>query len=535
VSADPTQVDVVVVGAGFAGLYLVHRLREQGRSVVALEAGDSVGGTWYWNRYPGARCDVPSLEYSYSFSKELEQDWEWTERYPTQPEILRYLNHVADRFELRPHIRLQTRVTAATFADATDRWTVETDTGERLVARFCVMATGCLSHRRTPEFPGIERFRGDWYLTSDWPTDGVDFSGKRVGVIGTGSTGVQVIPQVARQASHLTVFQRTACYSIPAQNRRLSDEEQAAFKAEYRKWRAVARTTPTGMTNQRGEKGAADFTPEEQRALLERGWAIGGPGNFMGAFNDVMVNKASNDVVAEFIRGKIRTTVHDPAVAERLCRQTYPVGTKRICIDIDYFETYNRESVELVDICEAPIEAITDAGIRTTAGDHPLDVIVFAIGFDAMTGALNAIEIKGAGGRRLRDAWAAGPSTYLGLAIHGFPNLFTVTGPFSPSVFTNMVVAIEDHVEWISACIAHVEAGGHTRIEPTVEAEHAWVEHALQVGSATLLPLADSWYVGANVPGKPRLVMQYLGGLQHYRARCDEIAVSGYEGFDLRP
>jgi len=533
-AGSPKGVDVVVVGAGFSGLYLVHKLRAQGLDVVCLEMGDGVGGTWYWNRYPGARCDVPSLEYSYTWSPGLEQEWEWTERYPRQPEIRAYLDHVADRFDLRPHIRLSTRVTAATFDDARDRWTVETEHGDRYEARYVVMATGCLSVRKKPPFEGLDSFAGDWYQTSDWPEEGVDFTGKKVAFVGTGSTGCQAIPQVAKTAEHLAVLQRTPCFSVPAVNWEMTPEEQATFKAHYREHREEQRRTPTGLTNPAPTRPAADFTPEEQQRLLEEGWEFGGPGGVMMAFSDIATDAEANEIVCEFDRRKIREIVKDPATAELLSPTTYPIGARRICIDIDYFETYNRPNVSLVDVASNEITEIVRNGVRLADGSVvEADAIVFAVGFDAMTGALLAVDIRGSEGVALRDVWAHGPQTYLGLGMSGFPNLFTVTGPFSPSVFTNMIISLEDHVDWISDCIAYMDAHGLTRIEARHDAQNDWVDECLEIANATLMTRAKSWYLGCNIPGKPLGPMQYLGGLGPYRERCNEVAANGYEGFQL--
>lgn len=536
--AEPVQeFDAVIVGAGFSGLYQLYRLRDElGMSVRVLEAGDDVGGTWYWNRYPGARCDVESMEYSYSFSEELEQEWEWTERYPSQPEILRYIGYVADKFELRPDIQLGTRVNAAHFDQETDRWEIETEGGERFSAQFCIMATGCLSIPKSPEFgefPGLESFEGDWYHTGSWPHEGVDFTGKRVGVIGTGSTGIQSIPQIAKQADHLTVFQRTPNYSVPAQNRPLDSETQNQVKANYPELRQEMRESSLGLIPMEQKADSAlDLPPEERQQVYEEGWETGGL-RMLLAFPDLLTNKDSNDTMAEHVRDKIRETVDDPETAELLAPKSYPFGTKRPCVDIAYFETFNRDNVSLVDVNNEPIQEIIPNGLKTQDSEYEFDSIVFATGFDAMTGALFNIDIRGEGGESIKEKWGARPRTYLGLATADFPNLFIITGPGSPSVLSNMMVSIEQHVDWITDCIEHMREQSLGRIEATSEAEEAWVAHVEEVGDYTLYPLANSWYMGANVPGKPRVFMPYVGGVGAYRQICDDVAAKGYEGFAL--
>ena len=527
--------DAVIVGAGLAGLYMLHRLRGLGLSARVYEAGGGVGGTWYWNRYPGARCDIESLDYSYSFSDELQQDWHWTERYAAQPEILRYIEHVADRFDLRRDIQLATRVTAAVFDEATNRWEIRTDRGDRVSARFCIMATGCLSAAQVPRFEGLETFQGRWYHTGNWPHEGVDFTGQRVGIIGTGSSAIQSIPIIARQAAHLYVFQRTPNFSIPARNAPLDPDHERRVKANYAEFRRQARESRSGFVVERDERSALAVPPEERRRAYEARWDRGGLG-FTAAFSDLLTSQESNDTAAEFFRAKIRETVGDAALAEALSPWDYPVGTKRMCVDIGYYETFNRDNVTLVDVRRTPIEAITPTGLRTRAAvdaEYALDSIVFATGFDAMTGALLAIDIRGRAGHTLREKWAAGPRAYLGLAIAGFPNLFTITGPGSPSVLSNMIVSIEQHVDWIADCLAYLRAHHLGAIEATAEAEDEWMAHVEEVGHATLYPAANSWYMGANVPGKPRVFMPYVGGAPVYRAICDEVAANGYEGFVL--
>jgi len=525
------EFDAVVVGAGFGGLYALHRLRELGLSVRVFEAGSGVGGTWFWNRYPGARCDVESMEYSFSFSDELEQEWEWTERYPTQPEILRYLNHVADRFDLRRDIQLNTRVTGAHFDETASRWAIQTDDGARFSATYCVMATGMLSAVNRPEFDGLDSFEGDWHHTARWPDEGVDFTGNRVGVIGTGSTGIQVIPAIAGQAGHVTVFQRTPNFSVPAQNRPLDPAFVEHMKANYREHRRKARASLFGVPVEANEKMAVEVTPEEQRREYEARWEYGGGATMLTAYADLLVTPEANESAAEFVRSKIRETVRDPAVAERLMPTDHPIGTKRICVDIDYYKTYNRDNVTLVDVRSAPIEEITPKGVRTADAEYELDAIVFATGFDAMTGALFGIDLRGRGGTTLKEKWADGPRTYLGLTTAGFPNLFIVTGPGSPSVLSNMVVSIEQHVEFIADALAYLRERELDCIEPTVEAEDGWVDHVNEVGNATLFPQAKSWYTGANIPGKVRIFMPYIGGVGPYREICDGVAAKGYEGF----
>jgi cyclohexanone monooxygenase len=523
------DLDAVVVGAGFAGLYALHRLRGLGFSVRVFEAGSGVGGTWFWNRYPGARCDIESLEYSYQFSPELQQDWEWSERYATQPEILRYLEHVADRFELRRDIQFDTRVLSAHFDDATGRWAVETDRGV-VSARFCIMATGCLSSANTPKFPGIDRFAGATYHTGRWPHEGVDFTGKSVGVIGTGSSAIQSIPLIAEQASHLTVFQRTPSYSIPAHNRPLDPDEVQRVKADYAGFRQQNSQRPFGANFPVNENSALQVDADARAREYESRWEQGGLG-FLTSFNDLILDRAANDTAAEFVRGKIQSIVRDPAVAEALSPKQV-VGCKRLCVDTGYYDTFNRPNVTLVDVAATPIEEILPNGVRTSQAAYELECIVFATGFDAMTGAVFAIDIRGSGGQTLRDKWAAGPRTYLGLGTAGFPNLFLVTGPGSPSVLSNMVPSIEQHVNWIAECIAYLRAQGLGRIEATTAAEDAWVAHVNEVANLSLYPSCNSWYLGANVPGKPRVFMPYLG-FPPYVEKCNEVAAKGYEGFAL--
>jgi cyclohexanone monooxygenase len=523
--------DVAIVGAGFSGLYMLHRLRTLGLTARVYEAGPSVGGTWYWNRYPGARVDIESQEYCYSFSPELDAEWRWSERYAAQPELLAYLNHVADRFDLRSGIQLETRVTGAIYDEAARRWTVTTDRGERITARHVVMATGCLSVAKEPDMPGAETFRGPSFHTHRWPEGGVDFAGQRVAVIGTGSSAIQAIPQIAAQAAHVTVFQRTPNFSVPAHNGPMASEAAADWLANREQYRREAQDAGFAIRAVRQREIAAlSATPEERTAEFEERWARGGF-CLLGAFGDLIFSKEANDTAVRFVAGKIRGIVKDPATAEKLIPKTYPIGSKRMCVDTGYYETFNRPNVSLVDLTETPIEAITPAGVRTGAGEQPFDAIVYAIGFDAMTGALGRIDIRGKGGVALKDRWSEGPKSYLGLMVAGFPNLFIVTGPGSPSVLSNMAVSIEQHVEWISDCIAWLGDRQAGAIEATEEAQEMWAAHVNEVADLTVYPQANSWYMGANVPGKPRVFMPYIGGFPAYRDKCAEVAAKGYEGF----
>ena len=501
----------------------------------AFEAGSGVGGTWFWNRYPGARCDVESLEYSYAFDNDLQQEWHWPERYGNQSEILHYIDHVADRFDLRKDVQLNTRVTTANFDRGRNIWTVKTDKGDVVTAPFCIMATGNLSTPRVPDFKGIESFEGKWYHTGLWPHEGVDFTGLRVGVIGTGSSGVQMIPIIAKQAKHLTVFQRTANFSLPARNAPMDLEIEAKHKAQYAERRLAAYDTPFGIAGfPPPTKSALDVTPEEREAQYEAKWAEGGSISFLYSYTDILVNKASNDTASEFVRNKIRGIVKDQATAELLAPKDHPIGTKRLCLDTNYYETYNRDNVALVNARATPIQELTPKGLRTTDGqEYEFDAIVFATGFDAMTGALKEIDIRVGNGPTLAEKWDGGPTTYLGLMVAGFPNMFTITGPGSPSVKTQMIVAIEQHMDWIADCLDTMRQRGMTRIEATPDAERDWVQHVNDVADSTLYPLANSWYVGANIPGKPRVFMPYVGGFAGYKKRCDAVAANNYEGFTM--
>jgi len=542
-AADPElqQLDVIIVGAGFAGMYALVKMREAGLQLQVIEAGADVGGTWYWNRYPGARCDVPSIEYSYSFSEELEQEWDWTEVMAAQPEILKYANHVADRFQLRDQIQFNTRVISAVYDEATQHWRVETDQGQVFNTRFCIMATGCLSVPNTPEIEGQQTFAGPVYHTGQWPAEGVDFTGLRVGLIGTGSSGVQSVPVLAEQAAHLTVFQRTPNYTMPAGNAPLKPEFIEKAKAEYADIRRQQRESMAGIIGYgfgfggiagmgEADKSILQTTPEQRRELVEK--------EGFGAirhFADVQIDPTANELACEMYREQVKRVVADPQTAEGLMPKDYPIGCKRPVIDIGYYEAFNRDNVTLVDLRRGGIERITSTGVQTEQGHFEFDVLVYATGFDAMTGALKRIDIRGREGESLNEHWEAGPKTYLGLQISGFPNLFTVTGPGSPSVLSNMLVSIEQHVDWISDCINYLDQHGLHSIEATPEAESAWVEHVNEVASGTMLtaPSCNSWYLGANIPGKPRIFMPYVGGVGEYRHRCDEIAAADYRGFKL--
>ena len=525
--------DALIVGAGFAGLYMLHRLRSLGFRALVLEAGGGIGGTWYWNRYPGARCDIESTQYSYQFSPELEQDWCWSERYASQAEILRYAEHVADRFDLRRDIELATRVAAARYDETSHLWTLMTERGVSYRAPVCIMATGCLSVASRPAIDGLDRFAGPVWHTGEWPHDAVSLEGRRVAVVGTGSSGIQAVPVIARTARDLTVFQRTPSYVVPARNIPLPAVIQDGIKATYRQLRARAKLTATGVLFDWSPEKAAETPPDLRRREYERRWARGGL-TFLGAFSDLLTDEAANATAADFVREKIRSIVKDPCVAERLMPRGL-IGARRLCVDMGYLEAFNRPNVTLVDVAATPIERISENGVVVGGHEHLADVIVLATGFDAMTGALARIDIRGAAGIPLRDKWLAGPRTYLGLAMHGFPNLFTVTGPGSPSVLTNMLPSIEQHVEWIADCMAHMRAHGVSTIEPTLEAEDAWVAHVADLAGETLRMKEPSWYLGANVAGKPRVFMPYTGGFARYGEICADVAATGYRGFSLGP
>jgi cyclohexanone monooxygenase len=531
--SQPEAYDVVVVGAGFAGMYMLHRLRGQGFSVRVYEQGGDVGGTWYWNRYPGARCDVESMQYSYSFSEELQQEWNWSERYAPQPEILKYANHVADRFNLRPDIQLNTRVDRAIFDDSANAWSVTTSDGKTVGARFVVLATGCLSNARMPDIKGLKDFEGEVYHTGHWPHEQIDFTGKRVAVIGTGSSGIQSVPVIAGQASQLTVFQRTANFSIPARNAMLTEEEREAFRAKYPEIRRFAREqSRNGIYTEMPDRGALDDGDNERRARYEQRWANGGL-TFMSVYNDLALDKAANDTAANFVREKIAEIVKDPETAKLLQPNNHPIGSKRICIDTDYFAAFNRPNVTLVDIRTNPIDEILPNAVRAGARDYEVDALVLATGFDAMTGSVAKIDIRGRNELTLTRKWAEGPKTYLGLMSAGFPNLFIITGPGSPSVLSNMIVSIEQHVDWIADCVAWMRDRGLEVIEANKDAEDKWVTHVNEVAHTTLYPQANSWYMGANIPGKPQIFMPYIGGVGAYRQICNDVAAKGYEGFAM--
>jgi cation diffusion facilitator CzcD-associated flavoprotein CzcO/acetyl esterase/lipase len=528
-----TDVDVVIVGAGFAGMYQLVRMRRAGFSAVVLETADDVGGTWYWNRYPGARCDILSVDYSYSWDPELQEEWTWSERYAAQPEILRYAQFVADKHDLRRDIRFNTRVESAHWSEETKRWTIHTDNGPDVTAKFYVMATGCLSMPKVPDIEGTDRFTGEVYFTSTWPHDGVDFTGKRVAVIGTGSSAVQSIPLIAAQAEQLTVFQRTPNFSIPARNGPISEERLAEYRKDPTAYREAARWSSAGVPRPIPLEGALMVSDEERNARYEAMWEASELLGVTGTFNDTLTLAESNDTLRDFIHGKIRSIVDDPEIAEALCPTNHYVGTKRACLDTNYYETYNLPHVRLVDLRKQPIATITESGIDAGTERFEFDAIVFATGFDAMTGAIVGVDITGRDDVTLRDKWDHGPTTYLGLMTKGFPNLFMITGPGSPSVLSNMMVSIEQHVDWITDTLVHLRDSGFDSIEPTELAETRWVQHSNEFADLTLMPTANSWYMGVNVPGKPQVFLPYPGGVDKYRAACNEVVERDYLGFVL--
>jgi cation diffusion facilitator CzcD-associated flavoprotein CzcO len=528
------EFDAVIVGAGFAGLYAIHRLRnELGLSVRAFEAGDDVGGTWYWNRYPGARCDSDSYIYCYTFDEALLQEWEWSERYPQQPEILRYLEHVAARFDLRRSIQFQTRVTDALYDESDKRWTIRSGNGDVVTAQYLISAVGCLSSSNYPDVPGLGTFAGKSYHTGKWPHAGVDFTAKRVGVMGTGASAVQAIPVIAQQAKTLTVFQRTPNYCVPARNGKVDPDIVKARKANYDQIKANIRNSYFGFELNFILKSALEAAPEERERVFEEMWDQGGFPFWLGNYQDMFFSKEANEVCAEFLRKKIREIVKDPAVAEKLVPTSHPYGTKRQPLDTNYFDTFNKPNVLLVDVIETPIEAITPQGVRTSDNEYAFDILVFGTGFDAMTGPMKRINIRGRDGAALADRWADGPQSYLGIMVAGFPNMFTITGPGSPSVLSNMPVSIEQHVEWIADCIDYMRKNGSATIEATPDAQLAWSAHVADVANTSLMPAANSWYMGRNIAGKPQVFMPYLGGVGPYRQKCAEVAANGYEGFSL--
>ncbi|GAA4283773.1 NAD(P)/FAD-dependent oxidoreductase [Brevibacterium daeguense] len=528
--------DAVIVGAGFSGMYQLHRLRQLGMRVRVIEAGDDVGGTWYWNRYPGARVDIESRHYSYSFDDELQQEWDWSERYAAQPELLDYARHVADRFDLHRDITFGTRVSALDWQDRQHAWTVTTDSGERLSSRFVILATGCLSVPQEPTFDGLDEFRGEVLYTSRWPHEGVDLSGKRVAVIGTGSSGLQTITAIAPEVASLTVLQRTPNFAIPAHNHPLTDDDRAWIKENYPQLRGQDFESALDFYVDDSQVLFAEHDEAEIDAVLEERWRRGGLG-YTRAFADSLLSAEANARLADFARAKIRERVADEKLAQKLMPFDYPVGAKRMCVDTGYFEVYNRDNVRLIDIGEQPIEGFTASGIVVRAPEGrggreeiDVDVVVMATGFDAMTGAVDAIDITSDAGS-LRDKWQDGPRTYLGLMTADYPNLFTITGPQSPSVLTNMMTSIEYHVDFISRMLEKMTAEGTTQVAPRPEAEEHWVNLTNDLGALTLMPKAQSWYMGANIPGKPQALMPFVGGSHVYINYCEGIVVGNYHGF----
>ena len=527
------NLDAFVIGAGFGGMYALHRLRAMGLSVRAIEAGGDVGGTWYWNRYPGARCDVMSIDYSYSFSDEIQQEWTWSEQFAAQPEILAYANHVATRLDLRRDIAFDTRAACVRYDDANRRWRIETEAGDAFTAAYCFMATGPLSQPKGLDIAGAASFAGETYQAQRWPHHAVSFAGKRVGVIGTGSSGIQIVPVVAAQAAHLHVFQRTPSFTLPMHNRRLAPDYVAEVKAHYPQLRAVARTSPNGGLRPTSTRSLFSVTSEERRRLMEDAWSTSGH-LMLGLFGDLLTNEDANAVVADFVRGKIAGIVRDPATAEALTPRGYPIFARRPCLDTGYYEAFNRPNVTLVDCLREPIEAITPVGLRTRAREIGLDVIIAANGYDALTGAMLAVDVRGREGRSLREKWRGGARSYLGLLMEGFPNLFVIAGPNGPSALANFITINEHNVNWACDCITHMRAQGLAEVEATAEAEDGWMDHLALIASRSLMPKADTWYTGTNVAGKPRNFPIYAGGFGRYAEHCRRAVEQGWEGLRFR-
>jgi len=524
--------DVIVIGAGFAGLYALYQLRERGYLTQIIEAGSDIGGTWFWNRYPGARCDIESLQYSYSFSDEIQQEWHWSELYGTQPEILSYIHFVADRLKLRQDILLNTRVVSITFVESQNAWSVQCQDGKRFLARYCIMATGCLSAPLEPDIPGLEDFAGEVYRTTNWPTERVDFAGKSVGLIGTGATGVQLAPVVAEQSGHLSVFQRTPNFSIPAHNRTMDPAHESDWKKNYAQYRREAAQTRNNAIMHHGKEPGENMPKAQLQEIFERRWQMGGL-NFLYGVTDLVTSRRVNDAAAQFVCDKIAERVKDPDTARKLMPRGQVLGAKRLCADTHYYETFNRDNVSLIDLSEEPLESVTRLGVKTSKKVYPLDMLILATGFDAMTGALDRIEIKGAGGKTLKQHWSSGARTLLGLTVAQMPNLFLITGPGSPSVLSNMVTSIEQNVDWVCDCIDYLYENNLSRIVATTDAEQKWVDHVQEVAQKTLLPTQHTWYVGANVPGKAKVYLPYIGGVTQYLQHCRRIAENRYEGFTL--
>ncbi|MDO9367329.1 MAG: NAD(P)/FAD-dependent oxidoreductase [Sphingopyxis sp.] len=531
--SSPRRLDALIIGAGFGGMYALHRTRGMGLDVHLIEAGDDVGGTWYWNRYPGARCDVMSIDYSYSFSDEIQQEWTWSEQFAAQPEILSYARFVADKLDLKRDISFETRATLVHYDEEAALWRIETSRGDVYEASYCLMATGPLSVPKQVDIPGADKFKGELYLSGKWPHRPVDFAGKRVAVIGTGSSGIQIVPVVAEQAEHLYVYQRTPSFTLPMRNRKLDADYVAHIKAHYPGLRAVARHSLTGGVRPITSRPVFSITPAECETLLETAWQHSGLA-FLGLFSDLLTNREANEVVAEFVRGKIAETVDDPDTARRLTPRGYPIFARRPCLDTGYYEAYNRDNVTLKDCLEHPILEITEKGIRTAEGEVEVDIIIAAIGYDALTGAMLSIDIEGRDGRRLKDKWADGGRSHLGLMIEGFPNLFVIAGPNGPSALANFILLNEQNVDWVCDCIEHLRADGLRSIEANADAEDGWMNKVTTLGSMSLYPTANTWYTGANVPGKPRTFPVYIGGFGRYREICADAAAEGYRGFTLR-
>ncbi|MDH6536114.1 flavin-containing monooxygenase [Aurantimicrobium minutum] len=525
--------DIVIVGAGITGIYMAHKAREIGLNIVAFERGSGVGGTWYWNRYPGLRCDVESVNYSYSFSEEIQQEWTWKEKFPSQPEILKYLEFVADKLDVTPLFRFDTEVTDAVWNEQRQKWTVTTNRGDVVETTYIVWGTGILSTPKIPEIPGMAEFGGELLNTATWPHTPVDFTGKKVAVLGTGSSGIQVIPIAAEQAEHVYVLQRTPSYTLPAHNKPLDADYVAHIKANYSAFRAEARASMLGAVTDSIGKNTFDLTPEEQEVELQRVYDYGSPMRFASTFDDIVVDLEANKVVADFVERKIRERVANQAIADKLIPTTYPIVSRRLCIDTNYYETFNRENVTLIDLFEEELVRLTPTGFETTSGAYDVDIFILATGFDAMTGTLRRINIVGRDGITLKDKWGKAPSTYMGLSVSGFPNSFMVTGPGSPSASSNVVLSIEQHVEWITNMLQFLQKENISSFDPTPEAEQSWVNHVAEVAAPTIFPLADTWYTGTNIPGKPRVVIQYLGGVGPYEAALLEVANDTYRGFSF--